>query len=111
MRFEGAQWAPSGEAFPSLSSVGGNLEVSTAGLLPALSYISAATVDVGGVVLDQNPDLTTLDADVIVSTSGPITITDNTSLDTCDADTFVDDQVALGWTGTPTISGNVGPGC
>ncbi len=111
MRFDGAEWAPIGEAFPALSSVGGNLELTSAGLLSALSYVTAATVDVGGLVLDQNPDLTTLDADLVVSTSGPITITDNVSLDTCDADTLVDDQIALGWSGTATISGNVGPGC
>ena len=111
MRFFGAEWAPIGEGFPALSSVGGSLELTSAGLLPALSHITAATVDVGGVALDDNPDLTTLDADLVVTPSGPITITDNTSLDTCDAETFVDDQTALGWSGTATISGNVGPGC
>lgn len=111
MRFSGAEWAPVGEGFPALSSVGGNFELSSGATLSALSYITTATVDVGGVVIDQNPDLATLDADLVVGTSGPITITDNTSLDTCDAETFVDDQTALGWSGTATISGNVGPGC
>ena len=92
--------------FPLLTDIGGDLDIEQAGLGDLLVG-DPLGITIGGLRLHDNGTLSDLDApNVTVSTTGPITITDNTNLGDCNAQAFVDDQAALGWVGTATVSGN-----
>ncbi len=104
------QNAPIGDLFDALTSVGGALILRETDV-QQLSHVMPLAVSVGSLALELNDDLDTLDGSITVDVAGAITITDNPALDTCDAETFVADQVAAGWAGAETISGNGGASC
>lgn len=92
----------------SLTSIGGELSVlDGTSSLQALQLGGAAGLEMQGLHLVNNPSLESFsDATWHVLGHGPIEIVDNTELPSCIAQSFVDAQLADGWTGVATVSGN-----
>lgn len=91
-----------GNQFPALTSVGGTFDAESAGMDDLLIGDGAAT-SLGGLRLDSMGLDELTSTWITVDPAGAITITNNSPLTDCEAEDYVD---AIGWPGTPTISGN-----
>lgn len=98
-----------GPQLPSLTSVGGTLDIEGASGFTDLDLIGAsAGLWLGGLSLDGNGSLVDATAPLLaVDSSGSIAITNNASLCQSDAQAFVAAQAAAGWAGVATVSGNM----
>ncbi len=94
-----------GPNWATIQTVGGELR-SIGNSMSSLSLLPVNDADVGGIWLEDNVNLATLDGDVQADTGG-ITISGSPSLSQCDVDTWLADQTTGGWTGTDSVSGTI----
>lgn len=93
----------------ALATVGGSIVIDSVGLTNI--DVSAVPVTAGGLTLTNNPNFNTLDNGVSLIGNKPLTIVGNPNLNTCQAQTYAQLQLANGFTGPVTVSGNGGSGC
>ena len=97
------------EPFAHLSTVGGSVVWSDNASISGFD-LSLVPTNAHGLVVTNNPSVG-LDLDLHIVGSGPITIQNNPTLPTCAATNYVAAQVAGGWSGTATVTGNGAGAC